>query len=140
MREELDCIPREDEGVRLPLAWIEACSRQDYVVKRWSPPFPGFVDMSEAHRRFEMQSWLDREIAPILTELKQIKAAWALGGDFAMRQDRADYAFGYPGENLARHVPPIVEQRDCHYAQQKPAGVWIRDTPWLRTGVEDPNR
>src|SRR3546814_10336716 len=71
--------------------------------------------------------------------LKKIKAAWALGGDFAMRQDRADYAFGYTAENLARHVPLIVELRECPYDQQKQAVFWISDQLGIQSGVLDAN-
>lgn len=125
MREELDAIPREGEGVLLPLAWIEAASRQDYVVRRWEAPSESFVDMPERLRRAAMQEWLDREVAPVLERFRDEQTA--IGGDFAMRQDRSAFVVGYTARDLARHVPLIVELRRCPYDQQKQALYWIGD-------------
>lgn len=127
MREELDVIPREGEGVMLPLALIEACSTADYVVKRWEPPADGFVDWAEAHRRADMLEWLERELAPHLEALAALPFQCALGGDFAMRQDRSVNAIGYTGQDLVRHIPLIVELRQCPYDQQRQALFYIGD-------------
>jgi len=125
MREELDAIPREGDGVLLPLAWIEACSTAEYKVARWEPPFPGFVDMPEAARRGEMLAWLEREVAPVLWRYHNQGLTWFLGGDFAMRQDRSAFPLGFVGQDLKRHVPLIVELRTCPYDQQKQALFWL---------------
>jgi phage FluMu gp28-like protein len=125
MREELDVVPREGEGVLLPLVWIEACSSADYVVKRWSPPSETFVDQPEAIRRAEMEAWLEREVGPVLDRLREIDARFSIGEDFAMRQDRSSIAVGYTAQNLHRHVPLIVELQKCPYDQQKQALFWI---------------
>ena len=124
MREELDAIPREGDGVLLPLAWIEACSTTEYKVLRWEPPYPGFVDMPEAARRGEMASWLVSEVFPIIARFGNQSLEWFLGGDFAMRQDRSSYPFGYVGEDLRRHVPFLIELRNCPYDQQKQVLFW----------------
>lgn len=141
MREELDAIPREGGGVLLPLAWIEAASRQDYVVKRWAPPADrdgrAFVDWPEAERQAEMQAWLDREVAPLLPAFRDRLVS--VGGDFAMRQDRSSYAFGYVAAKLSREVPLIVEMRQCPYGQQKQALFWICDRIRLGAMVLDAN-
>lgn len=125
MREELDVIPREGDGVMLPLAWIEACSTAEYKVARWEPPFPGFVDMPEAARRAEMLMWMTRELLPVIARYHDQALTWHLGGDFAMRQDRSAYPIGYVGQDLKRHVPLLVELRACPYDQQKQALFWI---------------
>lgn len=125
MREELDAIPREGDGVLLPLAWIEACSTDEYKVLRWEPPFPGFVDMPEAARRGEMLMWLMRNVMPIIARFGNQALEWFVGGDFAMRQDRSAFPFGYVGQDLKRHVPFLVELRECPYDQQKQALFWI---------------
>lgn len=125
MREELDAIPREGEGVLLPLAWIEACSTIEYKVARWEPPYDGFVQMSESARRGEMAEWLDRNVRPILEPHLGQGRTWYLGGDFGMRQDRSSFPIGYVGQDLKRHVPVIVELRTCPYDQQKQALFWL---------------
>ena len=125
MREELDMIPSEGEGMLLPLAWIEACSTAAYKVLRWEPPFEGFVDMPEAARRGEMLMWLTREALPIIVTFYGQGLTWYLGGDFAMRQDRSSYPIGYVGQDLKRHVPLIIELRQCPYDQQKQALFWL---------------
>ncbi|MEQ1689109.1 MAG: hypothetical protein ABL874_11095, partial [Sphingopyxis sp.] len=127
MREELDVIPREGEGVLLPLAWIEACSTPDYKVARWEPPYPGFVDMAEHIRRAEMLTWLEREVKPVLARYADLPFTWSIGGDFAMRQDRSAYPIGYVAQDLKRHVPMIVELRQCPYDQQKQTLFWMTE-------------
>ncbi|MGH6643727.1 MAG: hypothetical protein ACRED3_13630, partial [Bradyrhizobium sp.] len=123
MREELDAIPREGDGVALPLAWIEACSSADYSVKRWAPPAANFVDWPKALRRDEMRTWLVREVLPILITMPSLAAA--IGEDFAMRQDRTSIVVGYTDQKLVRRVPLIVELRSCPYDQQRQALFWI---------------
>lgn len=123
MREELDAIPREGDGVALPLAWIEACSRREIKVLRWSPPAPDFVDWPEQRRRDAMQVWIDEQLAPELAKLPNV--ACSVGGDFAMRQDRSAYPVGYVGQQLQRCVGFIAELRQCPYDQQRQVLFWI---------------
>lgn len=127
MREELDVIPREGDGVMLPLAWIEACSTTDYKVLRWEPSQPNFVSWSEGARRGEMAKWLVDNVLPILRQFHNQALTWYLGEDFAMRQDRTALVLGYVGQDLKRHVPLIVELRTCPYDQQKQALFWLVD-------------
>lgn len=127
MREELDCIPREGEGVLLPLVWIEACSTLEYEVRRWSPPQKNFVDLPEDIRRAEMLQWLQHSVEPIMTWLTARSDWFAIGEDFAMRQDRTSIVVGYTAQDLNRHVPLIVELRECPYDQQKQALFWIAE-------------
>lgn len=145
MREELDAIPREGDGVLLPLAWIEACSTQDYRVLRWSPPMEGFVDQPEHIRRAEMLEWLEREVAPVLDAAierigSQGRLPWAIGEDFALREDRTSIAVGYTAQDLHRHVPLIIELARCPYDQQKQALLWLwRRLPVFHHGILDAN-
>ncbi|MFV0642929.1 MAG: hypothetical protein ACK5NN_00260 [Sphingomonadaceae bacterium] len=130
MREELDVIAREGEGTLLPLAWIEAASRQDYVVARWAPPpsmqgKPDFTYWPENARQADMLAWLEREVAPVLQRYHNQNLTWFLGGDFAMRQDRSSYPIGFTDEQLRRHVPIILELARCPYDQQKQALFWL---------------
>lgn len=127
MREELDAIPREGDGVLLPLAWIEACSSAAYKVARWEPPVEGFVRMSESARRGEMREWLDRAVRPLVAPYLGERRTWYLGGDFGMRQDRSSFPIGFVGQDLKRHVPLIMELRTCPYDQQKQALFWLVD-------------
>jgi len=128
MREELDAIPREGEGVLLPLAWIEACSTAEYKVARWEPPHPNFVDLPEEVRRASMLEWLEREAAPILRRFGNQDITWYLGGDFAMRQDRSAYPIGFVSQDLKRHIPLLIELRACPYDQQKQVLYWLVST------------
>lgn len=132
MREELDAIPREGEGTLLPLAWIEACSTERYKVARWEPPKaergqPDFVHWAEHQRRSEMLRWLEETVKPILAQFAGQGLTWFLGEDFAMRQDRTCIPIGFVDQQLKRHVPLIVEMRQCPYDQQKQALFWLVD-------------
>lgn len=148
MREELDAIPREGDGVLLPLAWIEACSTPDYKVFRWQPPkrergMPEFVHWEERLRKAEMLTWLEEQVKPFLATFAELKFTWYLGEDFAMRQDRSCLPIGYVDQQLKRHVPVIVELRQCPYDQQKQALFWLVDAVMMMSrfgsGVLDAN-
>lgn len=146
MREELDAIPREGDGTMLPLALIEAAQQPDYRLVLWSPPPSAggleFVDWPESLRRAHMDLWLAEHVLPVLESIPE-GALCAIGGDFAMRQDRSDFAVGYTDQMLHRHVPLIVELRQCPYDQQKQAlyfiGRWLRSNRRLQGGVLDAN-
>lgn len=125
MREELDAIPREGEGVLLPLAWIEACCNPDYRVARWSPPSEDFVDWPEHTRRQEMDAWLEEHVRPQLEQLPPHPTA--IGEDFGMRADRTSIVIGYTDRGLTRRVPLIVELDRCPYDQQKQTLFYIAD-------------
>ncbi len=140
MREELDAIPREGDGVMLSLASIEAAADDACVVKRWVPPAEGFVDWPEAQRRAHMLDWLEREVGPILAGWQAEWGSTALGGDFAMRQDRSSFTFGFTAADLRRIARLIVELRQCPYDQQKQALFWIVERlPRFSGGILDAN-
>jgi phage FluMu gp28-like protein len=140
MREELDAIPREGEGVMLPLAWIEACGTPEYKVVRWQPPTEDFVDQPERLRRTEMLEWLEREVLPILKSFTAQMGPFALGEDFAMRQDRTALVIGYTAQDLHRHVPLIIELKQCPYDQQKQTLFYVaKKLPRFSRGVLDAN-
>lgn len=137
MREELDAIPREGEGVALPLAWIEACQRPEHKVIRWQPPVEGFVDLPESIREAEMRDWLIRHVEPAL-EVFIGRRVWG-GSDFAMRQDRSCLALGFTDQDLSRQIPLILEMRNCPYAQQKQAFLFVLSRVRLIRLIMDAN-
>lgn len=123
MREELDAIPREDSGTMLALALIEAAMDPAYTVCRWEKPAPDadgreFVDWPEDRRRAQMAAWIEEHVQSALDRLPE-RWTYGIGGDFAMRQDRSAYAVAFADQQLARHVPLLVEARECPYDQQK---------------------
>jgi phage FluMu gp28-like protein len=131
MREELDAIAREGDGVLLPLAWIEACSTPDYKVVRWEPPKrergcpTSFTGPSGSAARRCSPGSRPSEAGPCAFAEKRL--TWFLGEDFAMRQDRSCLPIGFVDQQLKRHVPLIVELRQCPYDQQKQALFWMVD-------------
>lgn len=136
MRQELDVIPLEGGGTMLPMAWIEACQTPDYKLIQWKSPSEDFVDWPKSARRAEMELWLRDNIMPELEKLPV--ASYGIGGDFALRVDRADYAIGYKGLGMVLHVPFILEFRKCPYDQQKQALIYIgKNLPRLRQIVLD---
>ncbi|MQX36829.1 hypothetical protein [Roseospira navarrensis] len=118
MREELDAVPREGDGTMLPLALIEVAMTPDYHVVRWSPPAADFVDWPERTRRDHVAQWYAAHVAPMVAALPA-DMVYAIGGDFAMRQDRSAYVVGFTARDLVRHMPLIVELAQCPYDQQK---------------------
>lgn len=141
MREELDAIPREGDGVMLSLAWIEACSTPDHVVERWSPPAEDFVDWQADQRQAVMQQWLDGVWAKVAADVERSsRFPWAIGEDFAMRMDRTCIVIGYVDQVLTRQARLIIELRACPYEQQKQALFWLADRlPNFRAGILDAN-
>lgn len=145
MREELDAIPREDAGTMLALALIEAAMVPEYTVVRWEKPAPDadgreFVDWPEDRRRAQMAAWIAAHVQPALEKLPE-RRVYGIGGDFAMRQDRSAYAVGFVDQQLNRHIPLLVEARECPYDQQKQL-LWhiadfLRDKRRLGSGVLD---
>ena len=123
--EELDAVPREGEGIAIPLAWIEACSNPAFKVARWSPPAADFVDWPERQRRAEVALWLEENVGPILAKFPTRRTAF--GEDFGMRADRTSIAAGYTDDDLTRRVPLIVELDRCPYDQQKQTLFYIVD-------------
>lgn len=145
MREELDAVPREDSGTMLALALIEAAMVPDYAVVRWEKPAPDadgreFVDWSEERRRAQMAAWIEEHVQPVLDALPA-RWVYGIGGDFAMRQDRSAYAVAFADQQLARHVPLLMEARECPYDQQRQL-LWhvcdfLRSKRRLGNGVLD---
>jgi len=136
MRQELDAIPLEGGGTMLPIAWIEACMTSDYKLIQWENPAEDFVDWPKPARQAEMELWLRDNILPLIEKL--LAASYGIGGDFALRVDRADYAVGYVGPGMILNVPFIVEFRACPYDQQKQALVFIgKNLPRLSRMVLD---
>ncbi|WP_321392806.1 hypothetical protein [Emcibacter sp.] len=125
MKQELDAVPADGTGQMLPLAWIEACQKQEHVAVRWEPPQPDFVDWPESARKADMQLWLQENVLPLIKETLPSERQTFLGEDFAMRQDRTAFAIGYVTQNLTRKMPFIVEMDKCPYDQQKQALFYI---------------
>lgn len=146
MKEELDAVPREGDGTMIPQALIEACMTADYRVARWEKPEPKggveFVDWPELERRAQMSAWLVGHVDPLLDGLP-IGPAYAFGEDFAMRQDRTAIAPVFTDQSLIRHVPFLVELRECPYDQQKQALFhivrFLADERRLVRGILDAN-
>lgn len=128
MREELDAIPREGDGVALPLAWIERAASPECHVVRWEAPASDFVDWPETARRATMQLWLERQVRPHLEALAATGLPTALGEDFGMRQDRTTIVVGYTAQDLRRVAKLIVELRTCPYDQQRQALFYVADS------------
>ncbi|MBB4268163.1 hypothetical protein [Roseospira visakhapatnamensis] len=124
MREELDAIPREGDGVLLPLPLIEACQTPEYKVVRWYPPADGFVDWPAHLRRAHMENWLAEHVDPLLAALPADRSH-AVALDFGMSVDRTCMPIGYTAQDLTRHVPLIIELARCPYDQQRQMALHV---------------
>lgn len=122
MREELDAIPRDGSGARLPGVWIDQAMPEVRPVFRMTLS-EDFTRQPEYERRAWVQDWLDKELAPELTRLNK-KLRHVAGHDFARHRDFSHFTPAEIDDSLNRNVPFVIEMHKVPTRQQEQI-IWF---------------
>lgn len=122
MREELDAIPRDGSGARLPGVWIDQAMPEVRPVFRMTLS-EDFTRKPEYERRAWVQDWLDKELAPELARLNK-KLRHVAGHDFARHRDFSHFTPAEIDESLNRNVPFVIEMHKVPTRQQEQI-IWF---------------
>lgn len=122
MREELDAIPRDGSGARLPGVWIDQAMPEVRPVFRMTLS-EDFTSKPEPDRRAIIQDWLDKELAPELARLNK-NLRHVAGHDFARHRDFSHFTPAEIDETLNRNVPFVIEMHKVPTRQQEQI-VWF---------------
>jgi len=118
MREELDAIPRDGNGVCLPGVWIEqAMVLPETCVLRLALD-EDFVRKSPAEREAWVADWIERYLAPALAGLDK-NARHVFSHDYARHRDFSSWGATVLTMGMRRQVPLVIEMHKVPYAQQK---------------------
>ena len=118
MREELDAIPRDGNGVCLPGVWIEqAMVLPETTVLRLTLD-EDFVRKSPAEREAWTADWIERYLAPALEGLdKHVRHVFS--HDYARHRDFSSWGATVLTTGMRRQVPLVIEMHKVPYAQQR---------------------
>ncbi|WP_049044386.1 phage protein [Acinetobacter bereziniae] len=122
MREELDAIPRDGSGSRLPAIWIDQAMPEVRPVFRLTLS-DDFTNMPEPDRRAYVQDWLDKEVLPELEKLDK-NLRHVAGHDFARHRDFSHLTPAEIDQNLNRNVPFVIEMHKVPTRQQEQI-IWF---------------
>lgn len=137
MREELDAIPRDGNGVCLPGIWIDqAMVLPGDLVLRLALD-DDFVRLSPGHREDWMADWIRRYLDPRLDQLGP-DGKYVFSQDYARHRDFSVWGGHAITQTLRRQCRLGIEMHKVPYAQQKQI-VWhaIRGMPNFCGGAMD---
>jgi phage FluMu gp28-like protein len=117
MREELDAIPRDGNGVCVPGVWIERSMTEERPILRLTLG-DDFVQKSVRERQSFAQDWIKRYLQPELDKLDK-KLRHSFGMDFARHRDFSEITPMAIETNLMRKVPFIIELHNVPTRQQE---------------------
>lgn len=125
MREELDAIPRDGNGVLLPGVWIEEAMREARPILRLTLD-DDFEKKSPLDRAAWMQAWIEANLDPLLATLRP-QSRHVLGYDFARHRH---FSVMVPLEiepSMRRRVPFVLELQKVPTRQQEQVLWHIND-------------
>jgi phage FluMu gp28-like protein len=117
MREELDAIPRDGNGVAIPTVWIENAMPEERPVLRLVLD-DDFAAKHEEERISWCEDWIQQYLEP-MRELLDPKLDHVFGMDFARHRHFSVIMPGAITENLTRSVPFIIELGKVPTRQQE---------------------
>lgn len=118
MREELDAIPRDGNGVCLPGVWIEQAQvlRPECVLRLALDD--DFVRLTPEERTSWAADWIQRYLDPALARLDpQLRHVFA--HDYARHRDFSNWGAISVGVGLRRQLPLVLDMHKVPYAQQR---------------------
>ncbi|MDN5622182.1 MAG: hypothetical protein L0G96_03530 [Acinetobacter sp.] len=122
MREELDAIPRDGSGARLPTVWIEQAMPEVRPVFRLTLS-DDFTIKPEPDRRAFVQDWLDKEVLPVLNTLNK-NLRHVAGHDYARHRDFSHFTPAEIDQDLNRNAPFVIEMHKVPTRQQEQI-IWF---------------
>ncbi|PZP64190.1 MAG: hypothetical protein DI597_00815 [Pseudoxanthomonas spadix] len=117
MREELDAIPRDGNGVLLPGVWIEEAMREERPVLRLALD-DDFAGKPPIEREAWMAAWIVFNVNPLLDELNK-QSRHVLGYDFARHRHFSVMVPMEIEQNMRRRVPFVLELHKVPTRQQE---------------------
>lgn len=119
MREELDAIPRDGNGVCIPGIWIDNAMPvgTDRIVLRLTLD-DDFAAKSREEREAFADDWIARYLQPVIDRLDHT-LRYAVGDDFARHRDFSSILLMAIMPNLYRVVPLVIEMHKVPTRQQE---------------------
>ncbi|QLO80472.1 hypothetical protein HV306_26725 [Klebsiella grimontii] len=124
MREELDAIPRDGNGICIPGVWIERAMPEERPVIRLALD-DDFIHMTEAERAAWGNDWIDKELRPVMAETLNPELRHVFGMDFARHRHFSSIVPMAIMQNLCRDVPFLLELNNVPSALQQQILYWI---------------
>jgi phage FluMu gp28-like protein len=117
MREELDAVPRDGNGVCIPGVWIDDAMRPDRTVLRLA--LDDDFALQPVHRREAyVNDWIERYLAPLITTLNGALRHF-LGMDYARHRDFSIICPMSVDQDRHRDIPFVVEMHKVPTRQQQ---------------------
>ncbi|HFU6585975.1 TPA: hypothetical protein ACGPD8_001873 [Klebsiella quasipneumoniae] len=124
MREELDAIPRDGNGICIPGVWIERAMPEERPVIRLALD-DDFIHMTETERAAWGNDWIDRELRPVMAETLNPELRHVFGMDFARHRHFSSIVPMAILQNLCRDVPFLLELNNVPSALQQQILFWL---------------
>ncbi|ELE8949717.1 hypothetical protein RBW71_001059 [Salmonella enterica] len=124
MREELDAIPRDGNGICIPGVWIERAMPEERPVIRLALD-DDFIHMTEAERAAWGNDWIDRELRLVMAETLNPELRHVFGMDFARHRHFSSIVPMSIMPNLCRDVPFLLELNNVPSALQQQILFWL---------------
>ncbi|TQI78711.1 phage FluMu gp28-like protein [Serratia fonticola] len=125
MREELDAIPRDGNGVCIPGVWIERAMPEERPIIRLTLD-DDFINMGEGERESWGNAWIEKYLAPVMVTLDPT-LRHVFGMDFARHRH---FSVIWPiaiTQNLRRVVPFAIELNNVPSGLQQQILFWFID-------------
>jgi len=136
MREELDAIPRDGNGVCIPGVWIDDAMRPDREVLRLALD-DDFANQPVYRREAYVADWIDRNLAPV-AKLLNPELRHFFGMDYARHRDFSIFCPMSLDQARHRDVPYVIEMHRVPTRQQQQILFWaIRHLPRFSGGAMD---
>ncbi|VFR34646.1 Phage terminase, large subunit [plant metagenome] len=117
MREELDAIPRDGNGVCLPSVWIEAAMPHERPVLRLTLN-DDFARLPRDERDSYVKDWIVTNLDPVLVTLDK-GLRWGVGRDYARHRDFSEVVPLGVTQTLRRVCPFALEMHKVPGRQQE---------------------
>lgn len=126
MREELDAIARDGNGICIPGVWIERAMPEERPVIRLALD-DDFIHMTEGERAAWGNDWIDKTLRPVMAETLNPELRHVFGMDFARHRHFSSIVPMAIMPNLCRDVPFLLELNNVPSALQQQILFWLID-------------
>jgi len=136
MKEELDTIPQEGNGIAIPGILVENCMHEERPIVRLELE-DEFALNSIAYRKSWCEEWIEQNIKPLVDKLNP-NLEHSFGMDYARHGDFSSFTPLAKQKNLVRKVPFVVEMQNVPVEQQQQI-LWylIKHLPKFTKGAMD---
>lgn len=137
MREELDAIARDGNGVCIPGVWIEQAMTRERPVLRLTLD-DDFIHMAEEERKSWCDDWISQSLAPVMESTLDAQLRHVFGMDFARHRHFSAIWPMAITQTLRREVPFAIELNNTPSAMQQQILFWfIEHLPRFSGGSMD---